>query len=71
MITGLIALAVSDLLFCMIGAPAAFLTLYTVQPGSKTIIRILVFFYDTFKLPLLNVFLFSSTWLTVAISIER
>lgn len=65
--TGLIALAVSDLLFCVVGLPAPLLSRHN---GSQTL-QLIAFYYKTYQTPLVNVFLFSSTWLIVAISVER
>lgn len=66
---GLIALAISDLLFCCIALPEPFISSGT--NGSDNILQIMAFYYKTYKIPLMNVFLFSSTWLIVAISSER
>ena len=62
------ALAVSDLLFCFIGVPGIFLK---ANGNSGSYFDMVVFIYNKYKAALFNVFLFSSTWLTVAISIER
>jgi hypothetical protein len=66
-ITGLVTLALSDLLFCVLNLPNAF-----VDMKQKT--------WDTFSFNLIhrvytqhavNVFVVSSTWLTVAMAISR
>jgi len=64
---GLVALALSDMLFCLVGLPDPFLSS---QSGSRLGGRFAMY-YMTYKTPLMNVFLFSSTWLIVAISVER
>ena len=63
------ALAVSDLLFCFIGVPGIFLKAN--HDNGSSYFNIVAFMYQKYKIGLFNVFLFSSTWLTVAISIER
>ena len=67
--TGLIALAISDLLFCAVGLPAPFLSRHTRSGGHA--LQLIALYYKTYKTPLVNLFLFSSTWLIVAISVER
>ncbi len=67
--TGLVALAMSDLLFCAIGLPAPFLSRHA--SGGGSILQIMALYYTTYKTPLVNLFLFSSTWLIVVISVER
>ena len=65
---GLMSLALSDLLFCSVGFPALFLG----GGGSGTdTIDVITFYYTIYKRPLLNIFLFSSTWLITVISGER
>ena len=66
---GLVALAISDLLFCLIGLPEPLLAYRPSANGG--VLHMLSLHYATFKTPLMNVFLFSSTWLIVAISAER
>lgn len=66
---GLIALAVSDLMFCLIGFPAPIIELGRTSKYSA--VKFFATYYKTYNPPLMNVFLFSSTWLIVAISIER
>ena len=48
--------AVSDLLFCLVGIPAALLTTRGVGGG-------LAYLYNVCRVPLHNLFLFSSTWI--------
>jgi len=57
-IVGLTALSVSDLLFCLVGIPAALL----VTPGDGELAHV----YHVCRVPLHNLFLFSSTWIAVA-----
>jgi len=54
-IVGLTALSVSDLLFCLVGIPAALL----VTPGDGELAHV----YHVCRVPLHNLFLFSSTWI--------
>ncbi len=63
-LAGLIFLAVSDLMFCVVG----FLGSVLMQEGPSGIVSM---YYGLYSTGLLNIFLFSSTWMTVAISLER
>ncbi|ELT87612.1 hypothetical protein CAPTEDRAFT_209818 [Capitella teleta] len=63
---GLITLAASDLLFCLVGFPAVFLGLH--GGGQTTLVG---FYYTVYRSAFANVFLFTSTWLIVLISAER
>ena len=56
---GLVSLAVSDLLFCLVGLPSV------IQSES------IAFYYRMYRSALVNIFLFSSTWVIVLISLER
>ena len=65
--SGLIALALSDLFFCLVGVPAAFLphSLTNKAFGAATL------YYQAYKGAFFNLFSFLSTWLTVLVSAER
>jgi len=72
-LVGLGALAVSDLLFCLVGLPSVWL-----KPSGAALndeapfTAKLAFYYNrVYKVPLHNMFLFSSTWIAVAIAVER
>lgn len=54
----------SDLLFCLVGIPAALLTI----PGLNAE---LVYLYNVCCVPLHNLFLFSSTWIAALVAAER
>ena len=68
--TGLVALAISDLLFCMVGFPEPFL-MYGVDGQSDSLLEVIALYYKGYKQAFMNIFLLSSTWLIVVISIER
>lgn len=66
-IVGLAALAMSDLLFCLVGIPAVF------KPtrGADGALGVFLLYYSLYRVPLHNLFLFSSTWIAVSVSSER
>lgn len=65
---GLVALALSDLLFCFAYLVVSFADRkFVVSPGGY----LLNIYLNTYQEPLLNIFLFSSTWLTVVMAIGR
>lgn len=68
--TGLITLAMSDLLFCLIGFSSVFLIRdpIAIKPDAFTSFT---FQYRVNHGAILNVFLFTSTWLIILISSER
>lgn len=66
-IVGLSALALSDLFFCMVGIPAVFKPL----SGSGGLIDVFLLYYRLYRIPLHNLFQFSSTWIAVSVSSER
>lgn len=68
-LAGLTALALSDLLFCVVGVLKMALPLPTVE-GSQQLIVINLYF-SVYQPALQNWLLFTSTWLTVVISVER
>jgi hypothetical protein len=68
---GLISLAISDFFFCFVGFPAAFFpesVIFIVPKGVRDVIG---FYYNVYQTGLRNLFLFTSTWLVIVISIER
>jgi len=65
---GLVALSASDFLFCLVGF-AEVLFVGTPRPGSwRALARL---YYDVYSPALMNIFLFSSTWLIALVSVER
>lgn len=62
-LVGLTALSVSDLLFCLVGIPAALLA---TRGGCE-----LAHLYHECRVPLHNLFLFSSTWIAALVAAER
>jgi len=66
-IVGLAALAMSDLFFCLVGIPAVF------KPtrGAAGVLGLFLLYYSLYRIPLHNLFLFSSTWIAVSVSSER
>lgn len=67
---GLVALAVSDLLFCVVGIPPAFLARW--EPGwPSTFGAMVAYYYRMYQEGFRNLFLFTSTWIIVVISAER
>ena len=69
-LTGLIFLAVSDILFCVVGLPGAFL----IQNGHAPLAlprTVSGMYYRIYRSGLLNMFIFSSTWMIVFVSVER
>jgi len=66
-IVGLSALAMSDLFFCMMGIPAVFKPIR----GAEGILGVFLLYYSLYRIPLHNLFLFSSTWIAVSVSSER
>ena len=66
-IVGLAALAMSDLFFCLVGIPAAFKHIH----GAGGILGMFLLYYSLYRVPLHNLFLFSSTWIAVSVSSER
>lgn len=69
-IFGLRALALSDLLFCAVGFPAPFLRGYTTTAADGPWVAIGVY-YLFHRGAFLNLFLFTSTWFVVLVSVER
>jgi len=57
------AVSVSDLLFCLVGIPAALLA----TPGGGELAHL----YHVCRVPLHNLFLFSSTWIAALVAAER
>ena len=69
---GLIAIALSDLLFCLVGFPAAFAPHHAFFMATRNnVVEVMGFYYNHYKSGLINLFLLSSTWLIMVISVER
>jgi len=68
---GLGALAVSDLAFCLVGIPAGVLAMTGIRPGDGSTASRIAQEYKVYRSPLHNMFLFSSTWITVFVAVER
>ena len=69
-VTGLIFLAVSDMAYCLAGLMSHLLRPF--DNGVVTTAHVLKYYYDIiYKPAILNTFQFTSTWLTVAVSVER
>jgi len=66
-IVGLSALAMSDLFFCLVGIPAVFKPI----GGAQGVLGMFLLYYSLYRVPLHNLFLFSSTWIAVSVSSER
>jgi len=65
---GLVALSASDFAFCLVGF-AEVLFLGTPRGDSwRALARL---YYDTYHVAVMNLFLFSSTWLIALVSVER
>ena len=64
---GLIALALSDLMFCMTALP------HTIKDSSRFNVPSIDFWlvYEAFGEAVVNTFILSSTWLTVAMAVSR
>lgn len=67
--TGLVALAISDLLFCLVLFPYPFLSGRHVTDGTQ--MGLVKLFYTVYKVPVTNVLIMSSAWLTVEVAAER
>ncbi|KAK2140139.1 hypothetical protein LSH36_1466g00004 [Paralvinella palmiformis] len=69
---GMIALAVSDLLFCLAVLPHSFLDRHPLSQGDPTSDSSpLLLYYKVYGISLINLLLMSSTWLIVALAVER
>jgi len=66
-LVGLSALAISDLLFCLVGIPAVLEAL----SGARDLLGTVLLYYRLYSVALHNLFLFSSTWIAVSVSSER
>ncbi|KAL8564187.1 hypothetical protein ACOMHN_017456 [Nucella lapillus] len=62
----LISLAVSDLMFCVFAFPTMFLPKNDLYPTKGVLLM-----YRVYGTAIINVFIMMSTWLTVAMSLER
>lgn len=67
-IAGLICLAVSDFMFCLCGLPGSLLIAAKASSLQRTLAGL---YYRLYRTGLFNLFLFTSTWLIVAVSMER
>lgn len=66
--TGFVALALSDVLFCLF----YLFDLFThKKPTDGVYASMFKVYYKTYKEPILNIFLLSSTWLTVVMAVGR
>jgi len=65
---GLVALAVSDAMFCML---ALINVLIPEQSQYTSVDVVFVLYFKVYEEPLLNIFLLSSTWLTVVMAVGR
>ena len=68
--SGLISLAIADLMFCIIGFPSAFVETRS-GPQEDTSSTLVALYYTTYRGALLNIFLFMSTWFIITLSLER
>ena len=70
--TGLISLAISDMLFCLIGLLSHFLDPFT-EGTWKGVGKLstVAFYYSACEQALLNTFSFTSTWIITVMSLER
>ena len=64
---GLVALAVSDLMFCVVVVPKSFLPFEKIFNTDVTFLLV----YDTYGDAVINIFETSSTWLTVSMAFSR
>ncbi len=67
-LTGLIFLAVSDGMFCLVGLPGTLLANKSPSIMPSTLAGL---YYGIYKSGLFNIFLFASTWMIVSVSLER
>ena len=65
---GLVALAVSDMFFCVVALPTAFIPNTMIYTEEDSLMSL---YYNAYGEPLFNTFLLSSTWLTVAMATGR
>jgi len=66
--TGLVALAVSDMMYCT----ALLLTTFIIDRVTYTPTdNLFALYFSTYKEPLINIFFFNSTWLTVVMAVSR
>ena len=65
---GLVALAVSDMLFCVVALPRGFIKSSFIHTEDRSFVS---FYYEAYYEPFLNIFIFSSTWLTVVMATGR
>ena len=70
-ISGLICLASSDLFFCIIGSLSIIFPASSFNQNASDTFKIISFYYDNYRTPMLNIFLICSTWLIVIIAVHR
>lgn len=68
-VTGLMFLAWSDMMYCLAGLMSHFLRPFDKSGGTTA--HVFEFYYKIYKPAILNTFQFTSTWLTVTVSVER
>ena len=67
---GFVSLALSDMIYCLLGFPSLFLhSRHFATSGS--VWECLELYYTAFRPAILNVFVFTSTWCTVAVALQR
>lgn len=66
---GLVALAVSDMLFCVVALPVGLLPHFSIYITDDQSIS--TYYYHIYHKTFLNMFIFSSTWLTVVMATGR
>ena len=69
--SGLVCLALSDMSFCIIGLMSVLMPSYPMELQESQVLAIIAMYYNNFKAPLLNIFLLTSTWLIIAVSVGR
>ena len=67
----MLAMAVSDLAFCLVGLPSPLLSRHVSMKAGANTLQMIAFYYATYRTPMMNLFLFSSTWLVVVVALER
>ena len=68
---GLFGLAISDLLFCLVGFPYVFIMRYTETKFGDSTATLMMAYYENYYPAILNTFLLISTWIVVYVSVER
>ncbi len=74
---GLAALAVSDLLFCVVVLPHSFLSPAPARPWEESTVyphqttAVFLLYYSVYGVSAINLFIMTSTWLIVTLAVER